>query len=79
LVFLARSHWGGVYNAELKQLMLRHAFAFVDVVAFLVAPGNLRSQHAVETIGGVPAGSRQDGSGRRSLVYRIEARIWTDA
>jgi RimJ/RimL family protein N-acetyltransferase len=27
--FLARSHWGGIYNKELKQLMLRHAFRLV--------------------------------------------------
>jgi N-acetyltransferase len=76
--FLARSRWGGVYNGELKRLMLRHASKFVDVVVFLVASGNVRSQRAVENIGGVPAGSRRDGSGRRSLVYRIEARTWTD-
>jgi len=76
--FLARSHWGGIYNRELKRLMLRHAFTFVDVAVFLVAPGNVRSRRAVENIGGVPAGSRPDGSGRRSLVYRIEARTWTD-
>jgi RimJ/RimL family protein N-acetyltransferase len=30
--FLARSHWGGIYNGEMKQLMLRHAFRFVDNV-----------------------------------------------
>src|SRR5690242_15435720 len=24
--FLARSRWGGVYNREMKELMLRHAF-----------------------------------------------------
>ena len=34
--FLARSHWGGRYNAELKQLMLAHAFKFVESVIFLV-------------------------------------------
>jgi len=38
----------------------------------------IRSQRAVENIGGVPAGSRRDGSGRRSLAYRIDARTWTD-
>ena len=27
--FLARAYWGGVYNGEMKQLMLRHAFQFV--------------------------------------------------
>src|SRR5467141_2336712 len=56
--FLARSHWGGVYNREMKQLMLRHAFRFVSTVVFLVGPLNLRSQRAMEKIGGVRAGSR---------------------
>lgn len=71
--FLARSHWGGVFNREMKKLMLGHAFRFVNSVIFLVGPENLRSQRAVEKIGGVRAGSRLDGSGRESLVYRIEA------
>jgi len=74
--FLARSHWGGVYNGELKRLMLRHAFIFVSAVVFLVVPENLRSRRAVEKIGAVRSGSRHDGSGRQSLVYRIEARDW---
>src|SRR5262245_56135073 len=30
--FLARSQWGGVYNGEMKRLMLRHAFRFVRSV-----------------------------------------------
>ena len=30
--FLARSYWGGTYNRELKQLMLDHAFQFVERV-----------------------------------------------
>jgi RimJ/RimL family protein N-acetyltransferase len=71
--FLARSHWGGAYNGEMKRLMLRHAFRFVNSVVFLVGPHNVRSQRAVERIGGVRAGTRLDGSGRESLVYRIEA------
>jgi len=36
--FLARSHWGGTYNREMKQLMLRHAFRFVKRVIFLISP-----------------------------------------
>jgi RimJ/RimL family protein N-acetyltransferase len=71
--FLARSHWGGIYNREMKQLMLRHAFRFVDSVIFVVGPQNLRSQRAVEKIGGVRVGSRTDASGRDSIVYRITA------
>lgn len=71
--FLARSHWGGAYNGEMKRLMLRHAFKFVEAVVFLVGPNNLRSRRAVEKIGGVLSGSRINGSGRESVVYRITA------
>jgi RimJ/RimL family protein N-acetyltransferase len=69
--FLARSHWGGLYNGEMKQLMLRHAFRFVNTVVFLIAPTNLRSQRAIEKIGGVRSGSRPDAGGRESFVYHI--------
>ena len=69
--FLARSHWGGIYNREMKQLMLRHAFRFVNSVIFVIGARNFRSQRAVEKIGGVRAGSRPDGSGQDSLVYEI--------
>jgi RimJ/RimL family protein N-acetyltransferase len=71
--FLARSHWGGTYNREMKQLMLRHAFRFVNSVVFLVGPHNVRSQRAVEKVGGVRDGVRLDGRGREGLLYRIEA------
>ncbi len=71
--FLARSHWGGSYNREMKQLMLRHAFRFVDSVIFVVGVRNLRSQRAIEKIGGVRVGSRPDAGGRDSFVYRITA------
>ncbi len=71
--FLARSHWGGRYNGEMKQLMLQHAFRFVDRVIFLVGPENRRSQRAVEKLGGVRVGSRPDASGRESLLYEITA------
>ena len=71
--FLARSRWGGLYNREMKQLMLRHAFRFVKKVVFLVGPQNLRSQRALEKIGAVRTGSRLDASGLDSLVYQITA------
>lgn len=51
--FLARSHWGGRYNGEMKQLMLEHAFRFVERVYFVVGENNIRSQTAVRRIGGV--------------------------
>ena len=71
--FLARSHWGGIYNAEMKQLMLRHAFQFVDHVVFLVGPHNHRSLRAVEKLGALRVGSRRDASGRESVLFRITA------
>ena len=69
--FLARSHWGGVYNGEMKQLMLRHAFRFVANVIFVVGTENFRSQKAVEKIGGVRAGSKLGPDGRDRVVFRI--------
>jgi len=69
--FLARSHWGGKYNREMKELMLRHAFKFVKKVIFLVGPQNLRSQRALEKIGAVRAGTKPDASGRLSFRYEI--------
>jgi N-acetyltransferase len=69
--FLARSHWGGVYNREMKRLMLRHAFRFVGRVTFLVGPQNVRSQRAMEKIGGLRAGSRPDAGGRESYLYEV--------
>ena len=70
--FLARAYWGGVYNRELKELMLRHAFQFVDRVIFLVGPRNFRSQRAMEKIGGARAGvTRREPDGPESVVFEI--------
>ena len=49
--FLARDHWGGAANRELKRLMLRHAFTGVDTAMFRVGEDNLRSRRALEKIG----------------------------
>ena len=54
--FLARSYWGGHYNWELKQLMMAHAFKFVECVVFHVGQNNIRSQKAMEKIGGIKDG-----------------------
>jgi RimJ/RimL family protein N-acetyltransferase len=69
--FLARSHWGGAYNGEMKRLMLAHAFRFVDNVVFVIGPQNMRSRRAVEKIGGMLIGTRTNPTGRESVVYRI--------
>ena len=77
--FLARSHWGGAFNREMKHLMLKHAFKFVNTVVFLVGPQNYRSQRALEKIGGVRTGTRLDAAGRESLVYSIAASTYQPA
>lgn len=69
--FLAREYWGGAYNGEMKRLMLDHAFRFVNRVVFLVGVTNVRSQRAMEKIGGVRAGRRANAVGRDSIVFEI--------
>lgn len=71
--FLARSHWGGGHNQEMKRLMLQHALRFVQSVIFLVGPQNFRAQRAVEKIGGVRIGSRVNGAGQDCVLFRITA------
>jgi RimJ/RimL family protein N-acetyltransferase len=54
--FLARKYWGGRYNAEMKRLLLNHAFKFVENVVFFVGEKNFRSQKAMENIGAARIG-----------------------
>lgn len=49
--FLEREFWGGACNAEMKSLMLDHAFRFVPQVVFVVGEHNRRSRRALEKIG----------------------------
>ncbi len=69
--FLARSHWGGTANGELKRLMLRHAFRWVERVVFLVGPENLRSQRSLEKLGAGRVGTRLDGAGQESVLFEL--------
>jgi RimJ/RimL family protein N-acetyltransferase len=49
--FLARRHWGTGLNAEMKRLMLDHAFRFVRRVLFRVGADNVVSRKAMTNIG----------------------------
>ncbi len=77
LTFLARSHWGGAYNGEMKQLMMQHAFQFVENVMFVIGPQNFRSRKAVEKIGGVLVGTKLDANGRRERRLQNYAKYLT--
>lgn len=73
--FLARSHWGGGYNRELKQLMIGHALKYVERVRFLIGEHNVRSRRAMEKIGGRLTGAstldRTASGVIRHVIYEI--------
>jgi RimJ/RimL family protein N-acetyltransferase len=51
--FIGRKFWGNGYNKALKKVMLDYAFQYVDSVLFEVGANNIRSQKAMEKIGGI--------------------------
>ena len=73
--FLARKYWGGRYYREMKDLMLTHAFQFVETVVFFVGEENFRSQKAIEKIGAIKVGTATRTYGNhppaRNLKYVI--------
>jgi RimJ/RimL family protein N-acetyltransferase len=77
--FIARSYWGGTYNGELKQLMLRHAFGSVRNVVFKIHSENMRSRRAVEKLGAIGIAMEPDAEGRGgNCVYRLERTAYFD-
>jgi RimJ/RimL family protein N-acetyltransferase len=75
--FIARDHWGGATNAEVKRLMLDHAFESARTVWFHVDPANTRSRKAMEKIGGIYTHiamiSIAGAAARDYAFYRIDA------
>jgi RimJ/RimL family protein N-acetyltransferase len=73
--FLERAYWGGEYNREMKQLMLDHAFKFVERVVFVVGDTNWRSQKALEKIGARfwknAEWKAHDGTVRKTVLFQI--------
>jgi len=75
--FLARSHWGGAANAEMKRLMLRHAFADVKEVLFKIAERNVRSRRAVEKLGAkLTEAEEAPRWGQMHVTYRLTPQLW---
>jgi len=78
--FLKRAFWGGPHNRQLKQLMLDHAFQFVDRVLFHVGENNHRSQKALQKIGARLMTKTEfpgsNGVMQASLVFIIERKDW---
>jgi N-acetyltransferase len=70
--FLARRYWGGRYNREMKQLMLTHAFKFVETVVFLVGEKNFRSQKAMEKVGAIRDGIVKRSYGNHPVALNVK-------
>ncbi|MBY0488593.1 MAG: GNAT family N-acetyltransferase [Gemmatimonadaceae bacterium] len=74
--FLGRAYWGGAWNREMKRLMLEHAFQYVDRVLFNVGPNNIRSQTAMERIGGTRVGQVVDAVRGDRVVFEMRKENW---
>ncbi len=74
--FLARGHWGGTANADMKRLMVGHALQFFNRAVFLVGETNLRSRRAMEKIGGQLTDriheAQMAGKTVRHVIYAID-------
>ena len=76
--------WGKVYNKECKLLLLQYTFEELNFnrAQFNVAGQNIRSQKAVEKIGGVKEGVlrkygyRNDGSLKDNVIFSIIDDEW---
>jgi RimJ/RimL family protein N-acetyltransferase len=82
--FIARKYWARGYNRALKQLMLDHAFKFVDRVIFQVGRDNLRSRKAMEKLGGVYIGEEMlayvpGEQASPNVVFKIDKVDWLAA
>lgn len=81
--FLAREHWGGPTNRELKRLMLAHLLADVEQAVFRVGAANLRSRGAMAKIGGrllelTEDVSYPDGRTIEHVFYSIDRAAFAD-
>ncbi|HVF80539.1 MAG TPA: GNAT family protein [Flavisolibacter sp.] len=80
------AYWGQVHNKECKLLLLQYAFEehHFQRVEFEVAHQNIRSQKAVEKIGGVKEavlrkhGLHADGTVRDTVVFSIIDEEWRE-
>ncbi len=80
--FLSRNYWGGKYNKTIKKLMVDYAFKAVEDVIFYIGKDNIRSQKAVEKIGGIKVTEQQFEhlikNSETDWTYRINKRDWNN-
>ena len=80
--FLAKKYWGTTYNRAMKNLMLDHAFKFVEKVIFHIGAKNIRSQKAIEKLGASKVGEIEINylgeDERLNFIYEIDKTTWTE-
>ena len=78
--FLSRKYWGGKYNKSMKILMIDYAFNIIEDIIFYIGKDNIRSQKAVEKIGGVritgPKYQHLVRKNENENTYRISKNDW---
>jgi RimJ/RimL family protein N-acetyltransferase len=78
--FLARKYFGTTYNKAMKQLMLDHAFMFVDTVIFHIGAKNYRSQKAIEKLGAMKVREIEinypSENERLNFIYEMNKSMW---
>jgi RimJ/RimL family protein N-acetyltransferase len=77
--FIAISHWGRGHNKVIKELMLEHAFKFVNNVIFHIGSNNIRSQKAIAKIGANKIKEEEIAyygeASKLNYVYKISSKL----
>jgi len=78
--FFARASWGKGHNQATKQLMMKHAFAFVDNIIFHVGENNTRSRIAMTRLGaqliGMETVAYYGEPDRMNCVFKISKEVF---
>jgi N-acetyltransferase len=73
--FMARQYWGGFFNKSVKKLLMDYAYDYVENVLFYIHENNIRSQKAVEKIGGTRVTHLEnqllDTKGESTVIYKV--------
>lgn len=80
--FLGKAFWGGLWNREMKHLMVRHILASEDRVWFHIAPDNLRSQIATTRLGAqfsYDGTLTSNGTATQMKCYTLTTDDWLNA
>jgi N-acetyltransferase len=78
--FIACAYWGKGYNQALKKVMLNYIFKYVHAVQFQVGGHNVRSQMAMQKIGGVKIDEQHIAyfgeTETLNYIYEIKKQDW---